>query len=140
MLDLNKSTKFNKKSHFKAFVYVSYDTIRFVWYDTIHTIHILYRMIHEHLWYADTIRNFFHMIRYVSLIVWYWQLWVKALLSVVEQVEGVWMERRVHLSLPATEGIPLSATHYVKTRGGRGFVCLHCCRLLCGELGAGIGW
>ena len=32
MLDSNKTTNFNKKSHFKAFVYVSYDTIQFIWY------------------------------------------------------------------------------------------------------------
>ena len=57
MLDSNKSTNFNKKSHFKAFVYVSYDTI--------HMIRTLYRTIHEHLRYADTIRNFLHTIRYV---------------------------------------------------------------------------
>ena len=35
-------------------------------YDTIHTIHTLYRTIHEYLRYADTIRNFLHTIRYVS--------------------------------------------------------------------------
>ena len=35
-------------------------------YDTIHTIHTLYRTIHEHLRYADTIQNFLHTIRYVS--------------------------------------------------------------------------
>ena len=38
-------------------------------YDTIHTIHTLYRMIHEHLRYFDIIQNFLHMIRYVSRIV-----------------------------------------------------------------------
>ena len=33
-----------------------YRTIRTILrYDTIHTIHTLYRMIHEHLRYADTI-------------------------------------------------------------------------------------
>ena len=41
MLDSNKSTNFNKKSHFKAFGYVSYDTydftIRYDLYDT-HTV------------------------------------------------------------------------------------------------------
>ena len=47
-----------KKSYFKAFVYVSYDTIRFIRY-------ALYRMIYKHLQYADMIRNFLHMIRYV---------------------------------------------------------------------------
>ena len=36
-----------------------YRTIRTILqYDIIHTIHILYRTIHEHLQYADTIRNF----------------------------------------------------------------------------------
>ena len=35
-------------------------------YDTIHTIHTLYRTIHEHLRYADMIHNFLHTIRYVS--------------------------------------------------------------------------
>ena len=35
-------------------------------YDTIHTIYTLYRTIHEHLQYADMIRNFLHTIRYVS--------------------------------------------------------------------------
>ena len=40
-------------------------------YDTIHTIHTLYRTIHEHLRYADTIQNFLHTIRYVSRIVRY---------------------------------------------------------------------
>ena len=35
-------------------------------YDTIHTIHTLYRTIHEHLRYTDTIQNFLHTIRYVS--------------------------------------------------------------------------
>ena len=32
-------------------------------YDTIYTIHTLYRTIHEHLQYADTIQYFLHMIR-----------------------------------------------------------------------------
>ena len=32
MLDSIKSINFNKKSHFKPFVYVSYDTIQFIWY------------------------------------------------------------------------------------------------------------
>ena len=32
-------------------------------YDTIHTIHTLYRTIHEYLRYADIIRNFLHTIR-----------------------------------------------------------------------------
>ena len=40
-------------------------------YYTIHTIHTLYHTIHEHLQYADTIRNFLHTIRYVSRIVLY---------------------------------------------------------------------
>ena len=35
-------------------------------YDTIHTIRTLYRAIHEHLQYADMIRNFLYTIRYVS--------------------------------------------------------------------------
>ena len=35
-------------------------------YDTIHMIHTLYRIIHEHLRYADTIQNFLHTIQYVS--------------------------------------------------------------------------
>ena len=44
-----------------------YRTIRMILrYDMIHIIHILYRTIHEHLRYTDMIRNFFHMIRYVS--------------------------------------------------------------------------
>ena len=43
-----------------------YRTIRIILrYDTIHIIRMLYHMIHEHLRYADTIRNFFHTIRYV---------------------------------------------------------------------------
>ena len=33
-------------------------------YDTIHMIRILYRTIHEHLRYANTIQNVLHMIRY----------------------------------------------------------------------------
>ena len=33
-------------------------------YDTIHTIRTLYRTIHEHLRYADTIQNFLHTIQY----------------------------------------------------------------------------
>jgi len=41
-------------------------------YDTIHMIRTLYRTIHEHLQYANTIRNFLHTIRYVSRIVQYW--------------------------------------------------------------------
>ena len=40
-------------------------------YDMIHTIRTLYRTIHEHLRYVDTIRNFLHTIRYVSHIVRY---------------------------------------------------------------------
>ena len=44
-----------------------YRTIRTILrYDTIHTIRTLYRTIHEHLRYADMIRNFLHMIRYIS--------------------------------------------------------------------------
>ena len=34
--------------------------------NTIHTIRTLYRTIHEHLQYADTIRNFLHTILYIS--------------------------------------------------------------------------
>ena len=67
LLDSNRSTNFNKKSYFKAFVYVLYDTYNFtIRYDTIHMIRILYRTIYEHLRYADMIRNFLHTIRYVS--------------------------------------------------------------------------
>ena len=67
MLDSNKTKNFNKKSHFKAFVYVSYDTYNFtIRYDTIHTICTLYRTIHEYLRYADMIQNFLHTIRYIS--------------------------------------------------------------------------
>ena len=40
-------------------------------YDMIHTIRILYHTIHEHLRYADTIRNFLHTIRYISHIIRY---------------------------------------------------------------------
>jgi len=37
-----------------------YRTVRMILrYDTYHTICILYCMIHEHLRYADTIRNFY---------------------------------------------------------------------------------
>ena len=44
-----------------------YRTIRTILrYDKIHTIRTLYRTIHEHLPYADTIQNFLHTIRYVS--------------------------------------------------------------------------
>ena len=44
-----------------------YRTIRMILrYDTIHTICTLYRTIHEHLRYANTIKNFLHRIRYVS--------------------------------------------------------------------------
>jgi len=43
-----------------------YRTIHMIlWYDTIYTIHILYHMIHECLWYANMIKNFLHTIRYV---------------------------------------------------------------------------
>ena len=35
-------------------------------YETIYTIHTLYRKIHEHLRYADMIQNFLHTIRYIS--------------------------------------------------------------------------
>ena len=40
-------------------------------YNTIHMIHTLYRTIHEHLRYTDTLQNFLHTIRYVSRIVQY---------------------------------------------------------------------
>ena len=44
-----------------------YRTIRTILrYDTIHTIYTLYRTIHEHLQYADTIRNLLPTIRYVA--------------------------------------------------------------------------
>ena len=62
MLDSNKSTNFNKKSHFKEFFYVSYDTYDFM----IYTICTLYHTIHEHLRYANTIWNILHTIRYIS--------------------------------------------------------------------------
>jgi len=43
-----------------------YHTIRTILrYDMIHMIHTLYCMIHEHLRYADTIRNFLYRIWYV---------------------------------------------------------------------------
>ena len=62
MLDSNKSINFNKKSYFKTFVYVSNDkydfTIQFIRY-------ALYRTIREHILYANTIRNFLHMILYI---------------------------------------------------------------------------
>ena len=35
-------------------------------YNTIYTIRTLYHTIHEHLRYADMIRNFLHMIPYIS--------------------------------------------------------------------------
>ena len=35
-------------------------------YDMIHTIRTLYRTIHEHLRYADTIQSVLHMIRFLS--------------------------------------------------------------------------
>ena len=35
-------------------------------YETIYTIHTLYRKIHEHLRYTDMIQNFLHTIRYIS--------------------------------------------------------------------------
>ena len=35
-------------------------------YDMIHSIHTLYRTIHEHLRYVDMIQNFLHTILYVS--------------------------------------------------------------------------
>ena len=42
-----------------------YRTVRTILqYDMIYTIHILYRTIHEHLRYVDTIRNFLHRIQY----------------------------------------------------------------------------
>ena len=43
-----------------------YRTIRMILrYDTIYMIHTLYLTIHEYLQYADMIRNFLHMKRYV---------------------------------------------------------------------------
>ena len=78
MLDSNKSTNFNKKSHFKAFVYVSYDTydftIRYDSYDT-HTVSydswtLTIRRYDTELFTHDTI----HIVRYISRIVRYWQL------------------------------------------------------------------
>ena len=43
MLDSNESTNFNKKFHFKAFVYVSYDTYDFtIWYDSYDRHTVLY--------------------------------------------------------------------------------------------------
>ena len=38
------------------------------------------------------------------------------------------------LGFLAVEGISFSATHYVQTRGGGGFVCLYCYGFLCGKL------
>ena len=64
MLDSNKSTNFNKKSHFKAFVYVSYDmydfTIRYNSYNT-HTVSydswaLTIRRYHTKLFTHETIR------------------------------------------------------------------------------------
>ena len=44
-----------------------YHTIRTILrYETIYTIHTLYRKIHEHLRYTDMIQNFLHTIRYIS--------------------------------------------------------------------------
>ena len=41
-----------------------YHTIRTILrYETIYTIHTLYRKIHEHLRYTDMIQNFLHTIR-----------------------------------------------------------------------------
>ena len=43
LLDSNKSINFNKKSHFKTFVYVSYDTYDFtIQYDSYYTYTISY--------------------------------------------------------------------------------------------------
>ena len=70
MLDSNKCTNFNKKSHFKAFFFVSYDFM----------IRTLYRMIYEYFQYIDMIRNFLHTIRYVLCIIRYWQLWMEVVI------------------------------------------------------------
>ena len=53
MLDSNKSIDFNKKSHFKVFVYVSYDTYNFmIRYDSYNT-----HVVSYNLW-ALTIRRY----------------------------------------------------------------------------------
>ena len=48
LLNAIKSTNFNKKSHFKTFVYVLYDTNDFM-IRYVHMIHTLYRTIYKHL-------------------------------------------------------------------------------------------
>ena len=83
MLDSNKSTNFNKKSHFKAFVYISYDTYDFsIWYNLYDTHAVLYdswaltiRWYDMELFPHDRIR----IVQYVSRIVQYWQLWLVVL-------------------------------------------------------------
>ena len=65
MLDSNKSTNFNKKSHFKTIVHVSYDFT--IWY------------AHCIVWFTSTYDTLIQYktfyTRYVSRIVRYWQLW-----------------------------------------------------------------
>ena len=73
MLDSNKSTNINKKSHFKALVYISYDTYDFtIRYNMIHMICTLYRTIYDHLQYSDTT----WIVWYITFYTQYWQLWV----------------------------------------------------------------
>ena len=70
MLDSNKSTHFNKKSHFKAFVYVSYDTNDFtILYNSYDTHIVSYDLwaltIHQYdmeLFTYDTIHIAYHTI------------------------------------------------------------------------------
>ena len=72
MLDSNKSTNFNKKSHFKAFVYVSYDTYNFtIQYDSYDTYIVLYDSWALTICRYDT-ELFTHDL---ICIVRYWQLW-----------------------------------------------------------------
>ena len=67
----NKTTNFNKKTHFKPTCLCIVRYVRFI--DTIQFIHYtpMYRTIHKHLLYDFTIRNFLYTIRYVSGIVRY---------------------------------------------------------------------
>ena len=70
MIDSNKSTNFNKKSHFKAFVYVSYDTYDFmIQYDSydMHIISydswtLMIRWYDTELFTHDTIHIIYHTI------------------------------------------------------------------------------
>ena len=59
----NKTTNFNKKNHFKPICLCIVQYVRFT--DMIWFIRYtpMYRTIHEHLWYALTIRNFLYTIR-----------------------------------------------------------------------------